>query len=230
MKKINISIVLLFVTVICFAQNTDTLSASEITNLKALAKLYSDGEILTNYIKPIAISILCTLLAALGTYAFIRKNIENWFIADLSKKLNVTEDALLTSITFSVKNNEIRKTAKILIVNTDNSNAGLKNYLNNLDYKNLQTPMSITEFANVNKSTFDLVIFNYHNKDLSIEQSVFGQELLNCKNKTRAVVIGKNRINDDYSLSLNEFLSLTNGLDTLDDRIVQALKQPLPIS
>ena len=77
MKKINISIVLLFVTVICFAQNTDTLSLSknEIKHLKAISGFYDSYLTWTNAIVIVlGFSVFSYLL-----YWFLSEKVVNYF-------------------------------------------------------------------------------------------------------------------------------------------------------
>ena len=230
--KLIIFFVLIFVSFTAFAEDK-SFTEKESEALKELADLWTKGKIVTSWVStfwiPIA-GIIGAALGALGMWAFVRTRIEAWFITDFAKKLKTTEESFSLVVDRLTKDLEIRKGKKILIVGEEVKSAGLKAFLETNDYKLIQPLVTLTALASMPKSNFDLIIFNYLNEDLEIEQSKFGSQLSDCKGKTRALVLGKGRLDNKYSLELGFYLSLANGTDVLDDRILQSLKQPLPIS
>lgn len=223
---------LIFVSFTAFAEDKQ-FNEKEIEALKTVAGLWAKGEIVTSWINvvwiPIA-AIIGALLGAAGMWFYIRTRVETWFINDLAKKLKMSEDSLSLGINKVIKDLEIKKEKSILIVDEKGNSAGLKTFLENVEYKKIQPPISMIELEKINKASVDLIIFNFLNKDLGSEQNKFGNELMSCKGKTRTLVLGKGRLDDKYSIELEHFLSISNGVDTLDDRIIQSLKQPLPVS
>jgi hypothetical protein len=225
MKKIFLFIVAILACNFVFAG--EPLTDKEIETLKSIAQLWQEGKIVSSWLNVYVLTPIALIVGAILSYGYFRSKVEDFFIKDLAKKVEVEEKSLKTTIQQLVKETELRNKAKILIVNEKGDNADVKDFLKNLGYEALLTPISLAQLNHVNKNECDLILFNFLYKALESEETKFASELSDCKGKTRALVVGNGRLNDKYKEELKHYLSLCNGFDTMDKNILQCLKQKL---
>jgi hypothetical protein len=223
MKKIFIFIV---ATLTCnFVFAGDTLTTDEIKIIKENVQYIENLNVFWK--NPLLVAVGTFIFTGLGLWVYFRSKVEDYFMKDLAKKVEVEEKSLKTTIQQLVKETELRNKAKILIVNEKGDNADVKDFLKNLGYEALLTPISLAQLKQANKSECDLILFNFLYKALENEEMKFASELSDCKGKTRALVVGNGRLNDKFKEELKHYLSLCNGFDTMDKSILQCLKQKL---
>jgi hypothetical protein len=223
MKKIFFLFAALLACTFVFAG--DTLSIDEIKTLKENIPYIENLSVFWR--NPLIVAIVTFIVTSLGIWVYFRSKVEDFFIKDLAKKVEIKEESLKATVKQLVEETELRNKAKILIVNEKGDNADVKDFLKNLGYEALLTPISLSQLKQINKNECDLILFNFLYKALENEETKFASELSDCKGKTRALVVGNGRLNDKFKEELRHYLSLSNGFDTMDKNILQCLKQKL---
>jgi hypothetical protein len=212
---------------ICNAQSDSTLAGVKFTSEQANA-LKSASSWWVTY-APIGISVLAFVGVLISFYG-LKSKVESWAtdkaMSTIAQKLNIKTDVLEKALKQMVTDHEMKMKKILLVVPKISNLLHLKNYLNNANFNTIES-VELEKFTPESVSGVDLVIFHYLNHDLEQKQDEFGTQLLALKGKTRSLVLGTGRMDDKYKQALGNELSFSNGLDTLEQRILGAYKQPV---
>lgn len=173
---------------------------------------------------------IALLLPVLG-FIVARTNFKKWFIPMVGESLVGKKEDLNEVLEKILEDFRIRKNTKILVVSDKpGGNLPMKNFLTDKGFSFSSIEDGFIEFGKLNNQSLggaNLVLFNYVGQDLSKVQDTIGDKILSLKNQAKVVVIGNERMDAKYKESMGNYLTFSNGYDTLESRIIGAIKQPI---
>jgi hypothetical protein len=216
---------LIMVVNVVWGQDTSfvNLTKEDIKTLKEMSEYWNLGSLLIGL-------VVIFLLPLLG-FIVARINFKNWFVPMVGENLAGKKDDLTGALERLLDDYQLRKNTRILIVsNKSGVNLPMKNFLTDKGFS-----FSDVEdgFINLDKFNSDalggatLVLFNYMGQDLAVTQNTIGQKVLSLNGKAKVVVAGNPPMDSKYKEEMGNYLTFSNGYDTLESRIIGAMKQPI---
>ena len=230
MKRIATPVILVILVsgfVLANSSPADTLTKEQVEVVQKIATQYESGRL---FMKPLfwILSLVAAVAIGFGiNWLWFRSQIEEKLVGHLSKKLDVKKEALVGALKNLSQEYSYRQKDIMIVSESKGPVFALKIFMADRDFK-VAKFMDIGEFeAEKDKGGYDLVLYNFLNQDLDVVQKKFGDQLLTLFGKSKVIVLGNGRMDDKYKKTMGNYLSFSNGLDTLESRILGAYKQPV---
>jgi|GEM_PF-3720353 hypothetical protein len=230
MKRIATPVILVILVsgfVLANSSPADTLTKEQVEVVQKISTQYESVQL---FMKPLfwILSLVAAVAVGFGiNWLWFRSQIEEKVVGHLSKKLDVKKEALVGALKNLSQEYSYRQKDIMIVSESKGTVFALKTFLTDRDFK-LPKFLDIGEFeAEKDKGGYDLVLYNFLNQDLDVVQKKFGDQLLTLFGKSKVIVLGNGRMDDKYKKTMGNYLSFSNGLDTLESRILGAYKQPV---
>lgn len=193
----------------------------EVTALKELA-----GWKMQYGIIAIIITAVVLIFGILGLRKWVGAWAEEKAMAKIANKLDVKAEVLEASMKRMIKDHNNRQKLITVVSAQKDPNTIFKEYLDEAGFGNLDY-ISLDELAGYDGTQTKLFLFNYPDLDPEKEPIPFEEQLLKMKDSGRFMLFVKGRVPNSLIKELGNRLNFSNGYNTLDQRIVEAFKQPL---
>jgi hypothetical protein len=218
MKKLAFLLLFIVVQQSLFAEEVVQLTADEIKVVKTIASYFNAYNLGFS-----ALALIAPILGFFSIKNLVGKWAEDKALEKIAQKLNIKVELLEGILKNLVKEDEFKK-RNILILNaTGQPNITVSTFLRNSGFSNFNYKC-ITNAIDLNG--IQLLIFDYYDQDLATKALEYSHLLTQYNQNTKILVLGKGRIPDNITAALGSRLSIANGLDTLEQRIIGAYKTP----
>lgn len=222
-KVVSFLIMLLTGLSVACAQDSPVFSEQEVSALKNIAKYYS--------VAALWIGVAVAILVPVFSFFNLRQKIERWaedkVMEKMARQLDIKKEVLQGALSAMIQDFQL-KLRKILIVGeTDHKLLQVSEFLEGYGFS-MPDSISVEDFNALKKlpSEVKLILFNYLNQDIDQHKEEIIPMLDKFKDK-RMLLLGIGRLPDDQKTKYGNRLSFSNGVDTLEDRILGAYKQPI---
>ncbi len=218
-KKLTLLLLFIVIQQSLFAEEVAQLTTDEIKFVKTIASYFNASYLWVSALALIALPFL----GWFGIKDKVGKWAEEKALEKIAQKLNIKTELLEGILKNLVKEDEFKK-RNILILNaTGQPNITVSTFLTNSGFANFKYKC-ITDVIDLNG--IQLLIFDYYDQDLANRATEYSPLLMQYSQNTKILVLGKGRIPDNITAALGSRLSIANGLDTLEQRIIGAYKTP----
>lgn len=229
MKKTRLILIIMGVIGVVNGWGQTTVSSAppltdeEIQTFKEISRYWNLGTLLIGLVTVFLLPILGFIIA--------RTNFKNWFIPLVGENLMSKKEDLNEILEKMLEDFRLRKDTKILVVSDKPGvNLPMRNFLTEKGFSLSSIGdgfIELTQLSNHSLGGATLILFNYIGQDLSKVQNIIGDKVLSLKNHAKVVVVGNERMDAKYKESMGNYLTFSNGYDTLESRIIGAVKQPV---
>lgn len=205
------------------ASSPQPLTEDEIKTFREISKYWNLGTLIVGL-------VIALLLPILG-FIVAKTNFKNWFIPMVGENLMGKKEDLNAALDKLLADFQLRKNTKILVVSDKiGVNLPMKYFLTDKGFSLSSIGDGFVELNQFNSQSLggaNLVLFNYMGQDLSVVQNTIGTKVLSLNGVAKVVVAGNERMEPKYKDTMKNYLSFSNGYDTLESRIIGAVKQPI---